>query len=73
MKISQSILKDQNKNLEKVQYVIKKVIEAGGIDYAIKMMNNYKDEALGILNEFEDCDAKKGLEELVNFTTGRKY
>ncbi len=52
--------------------MIKKVIEAGGIEYAIKMMNSYKDEALSILNEFEDCDAKKGLEELVNFTTGTK-
>ncbi len=67
------ILKNQNKNPEKVQYVIKKVIEAGGIEYATKMMNNYKDEALAILNEFEECDAKKGLEELVSFTTGRKY
>ncbi len=67
------ILKNQNKNPEKVQYVIKKVIEAGGIEYAIKMMNKYRDEALAILSEFEEGDARNGLEELVNFTTGRKY
>jgi octaprenyl-diphosphate synthase len=67
------ILKNQNKNPEKVQYVIRKVIETGGIEYAITMMNNYKNEALTILGEFEECDARKGLEELVNFTTGRKY
>jgi len=67
------IIKNQNKNPEKVQYVIKKVIEGGGIRYAIDIMNRYKDEALAILQEFEDNDARKGLEELVNFTTGRKY
>ncbi len=67
------IIKNQNKNTEKVQYVIKKVIESGGIEYAINSMNRYKDEALAILQEFEDNDARKGLEELVNFTTGRKY
>ncbi|HVM88203.1 MAG TPA: polyprenyl synthetase family protein [Puia sp.] len=67
------ILKNQNKNPEKVKYVIKKVMESGGIEYANKLMNNYKAEALKILNEFENNDAKKGLEELVNFTTDRKY
>jgi octaprenyl-diphosphate synthase len=67
------ILKNQNKNPEKVQYVIRQVIDSGGIDYAIKMMNQYKNDALAILNGFEECDARKGLEELVNFTTGRNY
>ncbi|MBS1669480.1 MAG: polyprenyl synthetase family protein [Bacteroidetes bacterium] len=67
------IIKNQNKDPEKVQYVIKKVIEAGGIDYATNKMNEYKQQALDILQGFEDSDARKGLEELVNFTTGRKY
>ena len=67
------ILRNQNKNPEKVQYVIKKVIETGGIEYATKVMNAYKQEALAILHEFEDNDARKGLEELVSFTTGRNY
>ena len=67
------IIKNQNKDPEKVQYVIKKVVEAGGIDYATNKMNEYKQQALDILRGFEDSDARKGLEELVNFTTGRKY
>jgi octaprenyl-diphosphate synthase len=67
------IIKNQNKNPEKVQYVIKEVIQAGGIDYASGIMNKYKQEALAILEGFEDTDARKGLAELVNFTTGRKY
>jgi octaprenyl-diphosphate synthase len=67
------IIKNRNKDHEKVQYVIKKVTEAGGIDYATSRMNTYRDEALAILHEFEDNDVRKGLEELVRYTTDRKY
>jgi len=67
------IIKNHNKDHEKVQYVIKKVAAAGGIEYATRKMNIYRDEALAILYEFEDNDARKGLEELVRYTTDRKY
>lgn len=67
------IIKNRNKDPEKVQYVIRKVVETGGIDYAIQRMNTYRDEALAILHEFEDNDVRKGLEELVRYTTDRKY
>jgi len=36
-------------------------------------MMEYRDEALAILFEFPDSDVRKGLEELVLFTTDRKY
>jgi len=67
------IIKNHNKDHEKVQQIIRKVIETGGIDYAIRQMNTYRDEALAILYQFEDNDARKGLEELVRYTTDRKY
>ena len=67
------IIKNRNKDHEKVQYVIKKVTEAGGIEYATQKMNAYRDEALAILHTFEDNDSRKGLEELVRYTTDRKY
>jgi octaprenyl-diphosphate synthase len=67
------IIKNQNKDHEKVQHVIRKVTEAGGIDYAISRMDTYRDEALAILHEFEDNEVRKGLEELVRYTTDRKY
>ncbi len=67
------IIKNRNKDHEKVRWVIKKVEDAGGMDYAIKKMNSYRDEALAILYEFEDNDVRKGLEELVRYTTDRKY
>jgi octaprenyl-diphosphate synthase len=67
------IVKNKNKDPKKVQYVINKVIESGGIDYAIKKMNIYREEAFSILYEFEDNEVRKALEELVRFTTDRKY
>jgi octaprenyl-diphosphate synthase len=33
----------------------------------------YRDEALAILKEFEDSDAKRALEQMVEYTTDRKY
>jgi octaprenyl-diphosphate synthase len=67
------LIKNHNKDRGKVQQVIRKVTETGGIDYAIRQMNIYRDEALAILYQFEDSDARKGLEELVRYTTDRKY
>jgi len=67
------IIKNQNRNPEKVKYVIDKVIETGGIQYATRKMHSFRDEALEILYEFEDTDARKGMEELVRFTTDREY
>jgi octaprenyl-diphosphate synthase len=67
------IIKNQNKDKEKVQYILDKVKEAGGIKYAEDIMFRYRDEALQILHEFPDTEVRKGLEELVRFTTDRKY
>ncbi len=67
------IIKNENKNSEKVKYVMQKVIDTGGINYAIDKMNQYRDEALAILFEFPKSDIRDGLEELVRYTTDRKY
>jgi len=67
------IVKNQNKDPEKIKYVLQKVIEAGGIKYATDKMIQYRDEALAILFEFPESDSRKGLEELVRYTTDRKY
>jgi octaprenyl-diphosphate synthase len=66
------ILKNQNKKQVKINYVIEMVQKAGGITYAIHKMNEFRDEALGILNDFEDGPVKQTLVQLVNFTTDRK-
>lgn len=67
------IIKNENKNPKKVKLIIDAVSNAGGIEYATDKMNNYRDEALEILNTFENGQVKKSLEELVRYTTDRKY
>ncbi len=67
------IIKNQNREPEKIRYVISQVVAAGGIQYATEKMNQYRDEALSILYEFEDNEVRRALEELVRFTTDRKY
>ncbi|NML22657.1 polyprenyl synthetase family protein [Pseudoflavitalea sp. G-6-1-2] len=67
------IIKNENRNPLKVQEVINTVKEAGGIRYAEQKMNQYRDDALAILNDFDNIEVRKGLEELVRFTTDRKF
>lgn len=67
------IIKNQNKNVEKVNHVISVVKKSGGIAYARTRMNEYRDEALDILSSFENNEVKNALSELVRFTTDRKH
>lgn len=67
------IIKNENTDLKKVKFVIDAVTAAGGIKYASDKMNNYRDEALEILNSFPENPVRGALEELVRFTTDRKY
>jgi octaprenyl-diphosphate synthase len=67
------IIKNQNQDKKKVNWVIQKVEEAGGIIYATKRMNEFRDEALAILAQFPESPARKGLYDLVLFVTDRKY
>ena len=66
-----NIIKNENENPKKVAEVIDFVINNGGIPYAQKAMEKYKQQALDILNTFPDGDAKTSLEGLVRFTTER--
>lgn len=67
------IIKNENKKAASVKKVIETVTKNGGIDYAAKKMIQYRDEALGILYQFAESPVRKALEELVRFTTDRKY
>src|SRR5687768_12721868 len=67
------IIKNNNKDKQKVNEVIREVIVAGGIKYSTEKMFSYRDQALSILHEFPDNDVRKGLEQLVRFTTDRNY
>ena len=67
------MLKNENKNKESINFIIEKVIAAGGIRYAEAKMNSYRDEALEILHSFDPSPVRNALEDLVRFTTDRKY
>lgn len=67
------IVKNENTKKDKVRFVIEEVQKAGGIDYARQKMFTYRDEALAVLYQFPDSEVRKGLEELVRYTTDRNY
>ncbi len=67
------IVKNNNNNKEKVAWVISEVNKLGGIDYATQKMLALRDEALAILNTFEQSVVTQALEELVRYTTDRKF
>jgi octaprenyl-diphosphate synthase len=67
------IVKNNNKDKEKVKWVIDTVIKTGGIKYAEKKMFEYRDEALNILKQYPLSDVNDALASLVRYTTDRKY
>ena len=67
------IIKNQNTDKVKVDYVIDEVKRLGGIEYATQKMFSFRDEALAILYTFEDTEVRQALEELVRYTTDREY
>ena len=66
-----NIVKQNNNNEKKIKEVIDFVIDSGGLEYATKRMLEYRDEALAILSEFENNEAKESLKNLVLYTTER--
>ncbi len=67
------IVKNNNRDKEKVKWVIRQVEETGGISYAKNKMNEYKNEALVILHQFPESPVRQGLEDMVLYVTDRKY
>lgn len=67
------IVKNNNNDKQKVQWVLDTVKATGGIDYAIEQMYAYKKEALDILATCPDNVFRQGLVDLVNYVTERKY
>jgi octaprenyl-diphosphate synthase len=67
------ILRNENRRRDQVAYVIGEVVRAGGIDYAKQKMEDFRDEALKILHSLPTSPVREGLEDLVRYTTDRKY
>jgi len=66
-----STIKNHNTNSKRVQQVIDKVTEAGGLDYAETAMNQYRDKAIDMLAQMPKNEATSSLRELIGFVTSR--
>ena len=66
-------IKKHNKNKTKVKQLISFVKEKGGVEYAKKVMTNYKSKALKMILEFPKNDYRKSLEFMLDYVIERKY
>ncbi|MDG2146957.1 MAG: polyprenyl synthetase family protein [Flavobacteriaceae bacterium] len=64
-------IKSHNKDKNRVLKAISKIKESGGLDYASKKMEMYKDNAVKILDGFPNSPYKESLILLANFVTTR--
>lgn len=67
-----NIVKNHNKDKARVKELVETVVAQGGIDYAVKKMEEFRKKALDILANFPDSDAKASMEKLVYYTIDRK-
>jgi octaprenyl-diphosphate synthase len=67
------IVKNNNNDKAQVKFVIDNVVSNGGIEYATEKMIEYRDKALAILHSFPKSSCRDALEELVRYTTDRKF
>lgn len=68
-----NIIKKYHKDSNKVRELIDFVKKSGGLDYAKKVMENYQQKAMEILNDFPDNEAKKSLQLMLNYVIKRKF
>lgn len=67
------IVKNQNTNKQKVAEVIDIVNQSGGIEYASQKMQEYKQQAIDMLNKYPDSPARSAMIDLVHYAIDRKY
>lgn len=65
-------IKNDSKNSKKVEEIIKLVKSNNGLDYAERKMNLYYQQALNILEEFPNNEAKNSLIKLLEYVIKRE-
>ena len=65
-------IKNDSKNSKKVQQIINLVKENKGLEFAENKMIDLYNEAIELLSDFEENDAKQSLIQLVNYVINRK-
>ncbi|MFN5845716.1 MAG: polyprenyl synthetase family protein [Flavobacteriia bacterium] len=67
-----NIVKNHNEEPRYVNKAIQLVTESGGIEYAHKKMMELKEEALALITDIPDSEAKRSIVALVEYTTQRE-
>ena len=67
-----NLIKKKNKNQAKVKELVDLVVSRGGLEYASKVMNEFREKAINGIMEFPESDARAALIELVNYSTTRQ-
>ena len=67
-----NIVKNHSEEPKEVKKVIDFVHEKGGIQYAEKVMHEYKNKALQELHKIQDSASRQSLEQLLIYTIQRK-
>ena len=64
-------IRKYNTDTRKVESLISKIFEMGGVDYARRKMKEYQERAISILHEMPENEARRSLERLVSFVVTR--
>lgn len=67
-----NIVKRHNTDKKRVNQLLEVVVKNGGVAFAVKKMEEFRDKALQILSNFPPSDARNSLAELVHFTINRE-
>jgi octaprenyl-diphosphate synthase len=67
-----NIVKRHNKDRKKVEFLMDKVNQSGGMKYAGKKMDEYKRKAMDLLMEFPDNQARTALIDLIDYSISRR-
>ncbi|MBY0245395.1 MAG: polyprenyl synthetase family protein [Sphingobacteriaceae bacterium] len=67
-----NLVKNSAKDTNKIKEITTFVNQNKGLAYANEKMNLYLDEALAILQQFEDSETKTALKKLITYTIDRK-
>jgi len=66
-----NLVKNHHDDGKKVKEVVAYVKKYGGIPYAVEKMHEYRDQAIALLSDIPDSEAKLAMEGLVNYTIAR--
>lgn len=66
-------IKNHNNDSKKVAELISKIKDKGGLEYAKSKMFEYQSKAIDTLKTLPECNSRNSMEQLIKFTTERKF